>query len=114
MTVSYSVTLKSTRMNAVITAIDAQTGVGYMEIGTAGMGAVLIQINLQKPSFTQNSGVITMVGAQGGTAGATGTAAAARIKDGAGTVQVSGLTVGTSGTDVVLSSVAITSGDPVT
>jgi hypothetical protein len=115
MSVSYANALKDTRMSAVVTAIDAQSGVGYLEIGTAGMAALLVSINFQKPSFTEASQAITMAGApKSGVATATGTAAAARIKDSAGTVQVSGLTVGTSGTDIVLNSTSITSGQTVT
>jgi len=115
MAVNYANALKDARMNAVITAIDAQSGNGYLEIGTSGMATVLVQINFQKPSFTEASQAITMAGApKSGTASASGTAAAARIKDSAGTVQISGLTVGTSGTDIVLNSTAISSGQTVT
>jgi hypothetical protein len=115
MSVSYAAALKDTRMNAVITAIDAQTAAGTIEIGTTGMAAVLVIIALSKPSFTESAGVITMAGApKSANATVTGTAASARIKDGAGTIQVSGLTVGTSGADVNLASVAITSGQAVT
>jgi hypothetical protein len=114
-TVSYAQGIKDTRMQAVITAIDAQSGNGFIEIGTAGMAATLVQINFQKPSFTYSSSVITMAGApKSGTASGTGTAAAARIKDSAATIQVSGLTVGTSGTDIVLNSTSITTGQTVT
>lgn len=115
MSVSYAMATKNTRMNDVINAIDGQSGNGYIEIGTAGMAIVLVQISLQKPSFTENNGVITMAGApKSGVAGASGTAAVAEILDGSGTVQISGLTVGTSGTDIVLSSTAISSGQTVT
>jgi hypothetical protein len=115
MSVSYANALKDTRMNAVVTAIDAQSGVGYLEIGTSGMAALLVTINFQKPSFTEASQAITMAGApKSGVATGTGTAASARIKDSAGTVQVSGLTVGTSGSDINLNSTSITSGQTVT
>jgi len=115
MSVSYAAALKDTRMNAVVNAIDAQTGNGSIEIGTAGMAAVLVTINLQKPSFSEASQQITMIGApKSGIASASGIAAAARIKDGAGGVQVSGLTVGTSGTDIVLNTTSLISGQTVT
>lgn len=115
MAVSYDAATKNTRMNDVINAIDGQAANGYLEIGTAGMATVLVQINFQKPSFTESNGVITMAGApKSGVAGAGGTAAAADIKDGSGTVHVSGLTVGTSGTDIILGSTAITNGQTVT
>jgi hypothetical protein len=102
-------------MQDVITAFDAQTGSATCEIGTSGMSTILCVVTFQKPSFSQSSGVITLLGAPlTGTATATGTAANARIKDGAGTVQLSGLTVGTSGSDVNLSSTAINTGQQVT
>jgi hypothetical protein len=115
MSVSYANALKDIRMNAVITAIDAQSGVGYLEIGTAGMATVLATISFQKPSFTEAAQAITIAGApKSAVAAATGTAASARIKDSAGTIQVQNLTVGTSGTDIVLDSISITSGQTVT
>jgi|SRR6516165_6339722 hypothetical protein len=116
MTASYIMSLKDTRMNAVTTAIDANAAAGFIEIGTAAMATVLVAITLSKPSFTESAGVLTMAGApKSGTASATGTAAAARIKDGgAVNVIISGLTVGTSGTDIVLNSTAISSGETVT
>ena len=102
-------------MQAVITAIDANAAPGFIEIGTAGMAAVLCSITLSKPSFTETGGVITMAGApKSGVAGASGTAANARIKDGGGNIIVSGLTVGTSGSDINLNSVSITSGQTIT
>ena len=102
-------------MTAAINAIDSQASPGTIEIGSAAMAAVLCTITLSKPSFTESGGVITMAGApKSANATATGTAASARIKDGAGIVQVSGLTVGTSGSDINLSTVAITSGQAVT
>jgi len=116
MTVSYIASLKTTRMVAVVNAIDANASPGFIEIGTAGMAAVLCAIPLAKPSFSENGGVITMLGTPVSANGsATDTAAAARIKDGGGNMVVTGLTVGASqGFDIVLTSTAITSGQPVT
>ena len=116
MTASYIASLKTTRMVAVINAIDANASPASLEIGTAGMAAVLCTIPLAKPSFSENGGVITMLGTPvSATGSATDTAAAARIKDGGGNMVVSGLTVGdTQGFDIVLTSTAITSGQPVT
>jgi hypothetical protein len=115
MTVTYANTLKDTRMTAVITALDAQTTFAYLEICTAAYAAVLCTITLQKPSFTEASQQITMAGApKSGVASGTGTAAAARFKDSAGTVQINNLTVGTSGTDIILNSTSVTSGQTIT
>jgi len=102
-------------MNAVISACDSQTAAATLEIGTAGMAAVLVVITLSKPSWTESAGVITLAGVpHSGVASTTGTAAAARFKDGAGGVQVSGLTVGTTGTDITLNNTSISSGQTVT
>jgi hypothetical protein len=116
MTVSYVTSLKTTRMVAVINAIDANASPGFIEIGNTGMAAVLCTITLQKPSFSESSGVITMLGTPISANGSlAGTAAAARIKDGGGNIVATGLTVGaTSGFDIVLSSTAVSVGQPVT
>jgi len=114
MTVSYAASLKTTRMQAVLSAIDAGAA-GTIEIGTANMATVLAILPLQKPSFSLSGAVLTLLGVPiSATAGASGTAANARIKDGSGNVIVSQLTVGTTGTDIILNSVAITSGQAVT
>jgi hypothetical protein len=114
--VNYSSALKSTRMAAVITAIDAHASPATLEIATAGYVTVLCSITLADPSFTESGGVITMASMpRSNNASNTGTAAVARIKQGDGTtVIVNNLTVGTSATDIILNAVAITSGQTVT
>ncbi len=109
MTVTYSSTLKSARMQAVIAAIDGGAGAGYIEICTTAYGTVLATITLADPSFTESGGQITMAGAprQDTDADATGTAAIARIKDSNGNVIVSGLTVGVGSGDIQLNSTSI-------
>ena len=115
MAVSYAAGLKDARMNAVVSAVDSNASPGTLEIGTTGMSTVLLAITLQKPSFSEASGVITMLGVPlTGTASNSGNAAAARFKDGSGAVQISGLTVGTSGADVIINTVAVTSGQTIT
>ena len=115
MTVIYAAALKSSRMQSVITAIDVAVPPATLEIGTAAMTAVLCIITLGDPSFTESGGVITMTGVpKSGTATATGTAAAARIKDGGGNIIVSGLTVGITGSDINLNATAISNGQTVT
>lgn len=113
MPVTYNATLKSARMGEVISAIDANASPGQLVI-TDGTN-VLVRIILADPSFTETGGVITMAGVpRSGDAIATGTASAARIEDGGGTSVVSGLTVATTGAEVNLNSVAISSGQTVT
>lgn len=115
MAVVYSTAVKNSRLTVVRDAIDAGAAAGYLEIGTTGMGTVLATIPLADPSGSVASGVLTFTMPQSDTnADATGTAAEARIKDSDGTVIVSGLTVGTSGANINLSSVGITAGDTVT
>jgi len=120
MSVSYSAALQNSRMDAVISAIDAHASVATLEICTAAYAAVLVAIPLNAdPSFVRSgtppSVLITMQGVpKSGTAGNTGTAAVARIKEGGGTTIVNSLTVGTSAADIVLNSVSITSGQTVT
>ena len=117
MAVIYNAALKSARMNAVIAALDSGTAEAILEIGDGvppAIGAVLVEIELEKPSFTEAGGVITMAGVpKSGDATQTGTASAAQIRAN-GTVGISGLTVGTSSAEVNLNSVAISSGQTVT
>jgi hypothetical protein len=80
-----------------------------------GAGTVLVAFTLNKPSFTEASATITMTGApKFAPASANGSAANARIKNGAGVVIVSGLTVGTSGADINLNNTDIAAGQTVT
>ena len=86
-----------------------------MEICTSAYASVLVTITFAKPSFTEASQAITMAGApKSGVAGNAGTAAIARMKDSAGTVWVSNISVGTSATDIVLNSTTIAVGQTVT
>lgn len=116
MAVTYSTAVKTARMQAVANTLDAGAGSAVLEIGTAGMAAVLASFTLPEPCGTVAGVVLTLdfdpdIAA---TASGSGTAAAAQIKDGSGVVQITGLTVGTSGADVILDSVSITSGQTVT
>lgn len=113
MAVIYNTTLKNTRMTSVVTAIGST---GVLEIGTTGMATVLATIPLASTAGTVSGGVLTFTMPQSDTsADATGTAAAARIRTASGgTDIVTGLTVGTSGQNINLSSVGITATDTVT
>ena len=116
MAVNYSTGLKTTRMTAVIDAIDAGSGPGTLEICSAAFAAVLATIILDDPSFTVSGAVITMAGVPRSdtSADATGTAAVARIKDSDGNVIINNLTVGVGTGDIQLNSVALSSGQTVT
>lgn len=117
MAVTYSTAMKTDRMQAVADHIDAGVGAGTLEIGTTGMALVLATFQLVEPVGTVSGDTLTFdfdPDISDTSADNTGTAAAAQIKDGSGVVCISGLTVGTSGTDIVLDSVSITAGQTVT
>lgn len=116
MAVTYSATAKTNRMTAVRDTIDAGSGAGVLQIGTTSMATVLAEFTLNDPSGTVSGSVLTLSGfpKSDTSANATGTAAAARIRDSNGNDVITGLTVGTTGSDINLDSVSITSGQTVT
>lgn len=108
MAVNYSTAVKNNRLTQVLNAIDAGAGNGILKIGTTGMAATLVSITLDKPCATVSGGVLTFSGLpNSATATGAGTAAAAQITDSTGTVVVDGLTVGTSGTNVIIDNTTI-------
>ncbi len=126
MAVVYSSTLKNNRMQLVIDLINglvaaASTGspaTGKLVIGTSalsgGTGA-LAEIDLDSTGFTLSGGIITLHGVPlDVVATGTGTAAKAELRTNADATIVSGLTVGTSGTDIIIDSTSIASGETVT
>jgi len=117
MSVIYGTTTKTARLQAVIDKIDAGAGPGFLQIGTTGMGTVLATLTLADPSGTVSGAVLTLdfdPDISDTSADASGTAAAARIRDSDNNDVVTGLTVGTSGADIILDSVSITAGQTVT
>lgn len=116
MPVIYSTAVKTDRMQAVADAIDEGTGAGTIEVGTASMAAVLAIFQLPEPCGTVSGDTLTFdmdpdLETTGEDAASTGTnAVEARIKNGDGTVVVSGLSVGTSDADIILDSVNIADG----
>lgn len=125
MAVNYSSTVKDKRMQLIADYIAgksaaASTGsatAGSLVIGTSalsGATGVLATITLSATPGTVSSGVFTLSDTPlSATASATGTAAKAEFRDNSGTVIVSGLTVGTSATDIIINSTAISSGQTV-
>jgi hypothetical protein len=116
MAVIYSAAVKTARMTAVRDQIDAGSGPGVLQIGTTGMGTVLVEVTLDDPSGTISGDILSLSNfpRSDTSANATGTAAAARIRDSSGTDVITGLTVGLSAADVILDSVFITAGQQVT
>ena len=111
MGVIYRASLRTTRMQAVETDIDTG-GAGTLEIGTAGMASVLAIFTFSATAGVVAGDVLTGSGMPKTTTAINGgVAAEARIKNFAGTAIVTGLTVGTSGTNVIISpSTTITNG----
>lgn len=112
MAVIYATALKATRMGAVVTALGTA---GKLEIGTAAMGSILATIALNNPAGTVSGAVLTFSGfPKSDTADASGTAAAARLRDSGNVDIVTGLTVGLSASDIILDSLSITVNQTVT
>lgn len=126
MAVVYSSTLKNNRMQLVADLVAGKTAAssvgtataGTLVIGTSalsGATGVLVSFTLGTTPGTVSSGVLTISGTPlTATASGTGTAALAQLRDNSGNVIVSGLTVGTSATDIIINATAISSGQSVT
>ena len=107
MGVIYRSSLRTTRMNSVLTDIDSGVGAATLEIGSAGFASVLAIVTLADPAGSVSGDVLTLTMPQSDVSiNNTGTAAEARIKEVGGTVIVSGLTVGTSGTNIIVNTVS--------
>lgn len=115
MAVNYRTSLKTTRMTAVRDDIDSGTGAGQLRIFTSGYATLLVSFNCNDPCGTVSGDTLTFSGLpKTATAVAGGTAAVARFVNSDGTTIVDGLTVGTSGTDIIISpSASISSGQTV-
>jgi hypothetical protein len=128
MAVNYSGTLKTNRMQLVADLVASKTiaspistgagSAGSLVIGTSslsGATGVLATIPLQNPAATVSGSVMTISGVPlTANASAGGTAALAELRNNAGTAIVSGLTVGTATSDVIVTTVTVVSGQPVT
>lgn len=117
MAVTYSTTAKNARMTTTRDQIDAGGAAGKLEIGTAGMATVLATITLGYPGTSTGTiatGVLSLAGfPREIAAAAAGTAAAARIRTSANADVITGLTVGTSGTDIIIDNTSIAIGQTV-
>jgi len=112
----YSPNAKSARMSAILQLIPT----GNIEIGTALMGktgttGVLVKIPLDVMAGTVFGDTLTLSGfPKYKKAIGKGIAALARLTDSTGATVISGLTVGTIGTDIILDNTAIVKGQRVT
>jgi len=110
MAVTYTTAVKTSR----ITATRDYHANGTLEILTAA-DAVLATFGLDAAGGTIAGAVWTLVfDASSVTASGTGTAAKAQIKNSGGTAGITGLTVGTSGSDINLNNLSISTGQTVT
>jgi hypothetical protein len=113
---TYNNTVKTTRMTAVKDAIDAGAGAGKLKIYSAGYAALLATFTCSDPcgSVAGDPAALTLSGMPKSTTGAAdGTAAIARLTDSADTMVREGMTVGTSGTDIIIDNTSITTGQTV-
>ena len=111
MALTYSTAVKTARMNAVVTALGASA---KLQIGTSGMATVLATITLDATAGTVANGVLTLSGMpKNVAASAAGVAAAARLRTSDDVDIITGLTVGTSGTDIIIDNTNIASGQTV-
>lgn len=126
MSVVYNATLKTNRMQLVADLIASKTAAAStgtalastLVIGTSalsGSTGVLVSFALGTTPGTVSGAVLTISGTPlTNTASGTGTAALAEIRNNSGAVVVSGLTVGLSGTDLIINATAISTGQAVT
>jgi hypothetical protein len=122
--IEYSNTAANARLAAGLTAtgvpgqsVDGNTGPGQLVIGTsalAGATGVLATLSLPKPCGTIASRVWTLAGVPiNVTPTASGVAALGELRDSAGTTIINGLTVGTAGTDIIVSTTTFSTSVPV-
>lgn len=110
MSVTYNAAVKTARM----TATRDYFANGTLEILTAA-DAVLVTFGLSPSGGTVSGGVWTLAFDAGTVAASgTGTANKAQIKNAGASAHLTGLTVGTSGSDINLDNLSIASGQNVT
>lgn len=120
MAIQYSTTHRTNAMTQLNTDIGASaqiiiySGSAPANVGTAPTGTLLVQFAGNAGGFgTASAGVLTASAVAGVNAAALGTAGYFRINTSAGTAVVQG-TVGTSGTDMIVTNTSINSGQACT
>lgn len=111
-----AITLNTTLRNARATAIVTEAGAtAKLSVYTAAYGTLLYTSTCAATLGTVSGGVLTFNAVGNATAVAAGTAAIARLfKTDGTTMVIEGLTVGTSGTNIVITNTSIASGDVIT
>lgn len=111
-----AITLNTTLRNARATAIVTEAGSGAkLAVYTSAYGTKLYESTCAATLGTVSGGVLTFNAVGDATAVASGTAAIARLFKSDGTTMViEGLTVGTSGTNIVITNTTIATSDVIT
>lgn len=111
-----AITLNTTLRNARATAIVTEAGAtAKLSVYTAAYGTLLYTSTCAATLGTVSGGVLTFNAVGNATAAAAGTAAIARLFKTDGTTMVmEGLTVGTSGTNIVITNTTIAVNDVIT
>lgn len=121
MAIAYATTLRNTMLDAINVAVNAGAGAGLLRIydgtrpATGGTATTLLaELTFSDPAFgAAGSGVITASAiTQDASANATGTATWFRVVDSNAAFVMDG-NVGTSGSDLNLTTTSIVSGQPV-
>lgn len=112
MAIALNTTLRNARATAIVTEAGASA---KLTVYTAAYGSVLYTSTCAATLGTVSGGVLTLNAVGNATASGAGTAAIARLFKTDGTTMVmEGLTVGTSGTDIVITNTTIAVSDVVT
>jgi len=111
-----AITLNTTLRNARATAIVTEAGAtAKLSVYTAAYGTLLYTSTCAATLGTVSGGVLTFNAVGNATAVAAGTAAIARLfKTDGTTMVIEGLTVGTSGTNIVITNTTIAVNDVIT
>lgn len=111
-----AITLNTTLRNARATAIVTEAGAtAKLSVYTAAYGTLLYTSTCAATLGTVSGGVLTFNAVGNATAAAAGTAAIARLfKTDGTTMVIEGLTVGTSGTNIVITNTTIAVSDVIT
>lgn len=112
MAISLNTTLRNARSTAIVTEAGATA---KLTVYTAAYGAVLYTSTCAATLGTVSGGVLTFNAVGNATATGAGTAAIARLfKTDGSTMVIEGLTVGTSGTNIVITNAVIAVNDVIT
>lgn len=111
----YNTATAQDRLQAVIDNIDGGSGPGVLALFTAGYAVRVAEFELARPCGTIAGRVLTFSGMPrvDVSAANAGTPVLARFEDAGGNVIRNGLTVGTTGTDVIISTATVAQGDQV-